>query len=503
MKILLLIFFCATISLVHSQSLRLLHPNGGEKYLQGNDILIQWEGSQPTDLHQLEYSTNSGVDWRFIDTARGSTYLWKNVPKETSKQTILRVKLLDIDSDVNVITLNGHKGIVPSICFSQNGKMLVSSSINGEIKIWSTVNGEEIQSINGHSKNRIIKVRFSQDDTKIISCGTDNNIKFWNINNGEEINSIFVDHFGIRSFSISNDYKYIATCGNDNSVKIWSYENGHLLHTLVDHKQTVYDVNFSLDDKILISVSDDYSLKVWDVINGNLLNTFKSLSRPRYIKFNKDYSTFVTGNTDNTINLWNIETGKIINRVTHKSSWISDLTICSQGNFIATGGWERELNLWDIVSGIKVKSLKGHDDHILNTSISYDNLTLASCGIDSTIKIWSLSRPIYLDQDQSDSTFTLYEEITNIENTKENNQLLTVVQKENSASLEIILDLSDNGISTVKIFNSSGMLLDTKEVTSLGSQKILLNTDSYSSGTYHVILTTPTRTETASFIVVK
>jgi VWFA-related protein len=75
------------------QSIHLIHPNGGERFLVGTDTVITWEDVLPSDTVLLDYSTNGGSSWRFItDTASGLSYNW-HVPDTPSDSCLARVSI--------------------------------------------------------------------------------------------------------------------------------------------------------------------------------------------------------------------------------------------------------------------------------------------------------------------------------------------------------------------------------------------------------------------------
>jgi formylglycine-generating enzyme required for sulfatase activity/Mg-chelatase subunit ChlD len=69
----------------------LLHPNGGEVFVAGSDTVITWTGVAPTDPVRLEYSTDNGRTWHFIDgNVTGLSYAWR-VPNTPSDECLVRV----------------------------------------------------------------------------------------------------------------------------------------------------------------------------------------------------------------------------------------------------------------------------------------------------------------------------------------------------------------------------------------------------------------------------
>ncbi len=73
------------------QTLKLIHPNGGEVFVAGSDTVITWEGVGPDAPVKLEYSTNNGTNWVTLsESATSLSYTWR-VPRTASSQCLARV----------------------------------------------------------------------------------------------------------------------------------------------------------------------------------------------------------------------------------------------------------------------------------------------------------------------------------------------------------------------------------------------------------------------------
>ncbi len=72
-------------------TVRVVHPNGGERLVAGSEAELIWEGVMPEDTVRLEYSVDGGAGWlRISDEATGLRHPWR-VPKQPSDRCLLRV----------------------------------------------------------------------------------------------------------------------------------------------------------------------------------------------------------------------------------------------------------------------------------------------------------------------------------------------------------------------------------------------------------------------------
>jgi WD40 repeat protein len=67
-----------------------------------------------------------------------------------------------------------------SVAFSPDGKYLASGSLDYNIKIWNIESRKDIITLSGHS-NWVISIEFSPDGKYLASCSSDKLVKLWNI----------------------------------------------------------------------------------------------------------------------------------------------------------------------------------------------------------------------------------------------------------------------------------------------------------------------------------
>jgi len=79
------------------------------------------------------------------------------------------------------------------------------------------------------------------------------------------------------------------------------------------HSENVSAVAFSPDGKLALSGSYDETLKLWQVESGREIRTFKGHSdQVKAVAFSPDGKLALSGSRDGTTRLWNIQTGKEI-----------------------------------------------------------------------------------------------------------------------------------------------------------------------------------------------
>jgi len=100
-----------------------------------------------------------------------------------TKQPVLRV--YDVNTSQCFVSnhLDGcHKGEIMSLAWSSDGKMYVSASVDGSIKIWDGVSSKCINTIaKAHDGTEVGSVTFTRNNKYILSSGKDSLVKLWEL----------------------------------------------------------------------------------------------------------------------------------------------------------------------------------------------------------------------------------------------------------------------------------------------------------------------------------
>ena len=65
----------------------------------------------------------------------------------------------------------------------------------------------------------------------------------------------------------------------------------------------------------------------------------------------------MSGSNDNTIKLWNVETGQEISTLTGHNSRVNSVSFSPDGKTLATGSWDNTIKLWNVETGWGLNAL--------------------------------------------------------------------------------------------------------------------------------------------------
>ncbi|RDW85905.1 hypothetical protein BP5796_04230 [Coleophoma crateriformis] len=167
------------------------------------------------------------------------------------------------------------------------------------------------------------------------------------------------------------------------------------LQTLEGHQDTVWTVAFSSDGQLLASGSFDNTIKLWDPQTGTCLRTLQGhQGLVRAVAFSSDGQLLASGSGDKTIKLWDpqSDTGTCLQTLQGHQHSVWTVAFSSEGQLLASGSGDKTIKLWDPQSdtGTCLQTLEGHQHSVWTVAFSSDGQLLASGSDDKTIKLWDL-----------------------------------------------------------------------------------------------------------------
>lgn len=206
----------------------------------------------------------------------------------------------------NMNILRGHSGSVTAVDFSSDEKYVVSSSLDGTVRLWSLELSSLLVSYTGHM------------------------LPVWDVS--------FAPEFGY----------YFASSGGDRTARLWATERSQPLRIFCGHQGDVDVVRWHPNCHYIATGSSDSTVRLWDIRNGECVRILAGhQSSITSIAFSSDGVSLATGDAGGSLATWDLRNAKRQANVFAHSGPIWSLAYCyGEGKLLASGGNDCLLQLW-------------------------------------------------------------------------------------------------------------------------------------------------------------
>ncbi|KAG8729440.1 hypothetical protein FRC11_008769, partial [Ceratobasidium sp. 423] len=295
---------------------------------------------------------------------------------------------------------------IRSASFSADRKNIVIGSDNGRIFIKRSHDGQTIIDFKAHRKV-ISSVAFSDDGKLVVSSSYDCTICIWSVDTGSRVFGPFKGHSSrVNSAAFSPDGMHLVSGSEDCTARIWAIQDHSSSQLLTGHTAAVRSVAFSPNGLQLASGSKDLTVRIWDALSGILLRSIQGHTGPvECVQFSPCGAFVFSGSHDCTVRTWNIHDGNPIgNPFKGHSKRITSIVVSPEGERIASGSLDRTVRVWHRASGELIAGpFEGHTDSVWSVEFSADGARIISASGDRTVRVWNAQGRTQRDVNDSPS----------------------------------------------------------------------------------------------------
>ena len=285
--------------------------------------------------------------------------------------------------------------------FSPKGDLFASIGYTNGIVLWD---------VKSKQKREIVIKDQSIKTFAFLPCGNilaiDNkwdDFTVWEVTETDEseIGQFTANGLGRETYTFSN-YQ-IALAGKSGIVYLWDLNHSKKPRTFTGHTGHIWGLAFSSDGKRLVSGSSDKTVRLWNVERGEEIATLP-LAEPITtvaLAFSP-CGSLIAGGMYGQLHVWCAEKLTLLHTISQPedSQRPFALTFSPCGQYLASGTWwlkgmqHMAIRLWDVATGENIHTFWGHTTDVQSLAFSPDGTLLASSGFDGTCILWNVDTHI-------------------------------------------------------------------------------------------------------------
>ena len=340
------------------------------------------------------------------------------------------------------LTLPGHTDRITAVSIApatdNTPARIFTSSLDGTTKVWNGETGQEIATLSDHNAG-ITDAAMNVAQGLFATGGQDGRIYLYDLNTLNRTNTYSSDSPNpVRAIAISRDGSKLAAAFASPPGIIWDLAGNNPPQYLFDLPTNINDITFAANDTRLTLVDENGTLSVLNaqdgtpldginhandngeaiplldlayspdesllavVLRDNRINIYQNSGaglklqgtipgQTRYtsVAFHPQNNYLVTGGSDNTAKIWDVNTGELIYTLSGHNGEVSAVAYSQDGEEIVTGSQDSIGRLWRTGTGTEPITLSGHNTAVNSLAYNSSGTRLASSSMDNIAIIWN------------------------------------------------------------------------------------------------------------------
>ena len=343
------------------------------------------------------------------------------------------VKMWDVATGLQAISLRGHREAIWSIAFSPDGHRLYSASGDHTVRVWDATplpkRSDSERAVLADFESEVHGIAFQPDGNLLAMACPDGDLEIWNALTNRRVRTIKVA--GTCCVAFSRDGKWLAA-GSFGVIHVWDVSNWKLREP-IPTGDVVNALSFHPNSGQLAAATGKF-VRIWDVNTGVQRATLRGHTNFLLgAVYSPDGRMIASAGFEGEVKVWNVEPrlpfplecwpgvpispfplivhawvitqGMPPRNLTGHVGRASCIAFSPDGRRLVSAGVDGVFHRWDTVDWNRTTIPMGRDVHVRTLAFSPDGTQVATAGSDATVRVWDAQdfHPLFALRGHTDS----------------------------------------------------------------------------------------------------
>lgn len=270
--------------------------------------------------------------------------------------------------DLKLVLPTGHVNGVSWAQFSEDGKKIITSGSDGDVKVWDASNGmllydttQTQQPGEAYQKNAML---YSPGKKKRASLSGDGMLRVWDGATDKKLMELPAPTFSHIAFSPDSRHLAVSSNAINGYTAVLNADNGAILFELRGRVNRLASAFFSIDGNRMLLSSFDNSARIWSTQLAAITAYFDGFNSPVLTAaFSHDNEHVVLGTMDGIVQIWQSSPARHLVTLQDSTIILSEAIFSPDKTKLLTiamrGVYQRITMLWDTRTGRLIEDLTG------------------------------------------------------------------------------------------------------------------------------------------------
>ncbi len=308
--------------------------------------------------------------------------------------------------ETELMSIAAHAGEALSVALSPDGRRLLSGGTDRKICVWDTKSGKQLLSLS--ASGEVNSVAFSPDGREIVSGASNGMLTVWQADTGRRLAQVkahatgglsMSEHGafdGVAHIAITPDGKRIFSSGNG-GCRVWRRGSGRLVlerKLATSAMGSSWMLTLGGGQRALLFSSKEGTpglLEIVDPATGKQFFSMRHGDRTKSVAVSPDARLCLNTDISRFIHIRRLTDGRTVGRYPVPQFGIAAAFSPDSRRF-AVGLVDNTIQVRDVKTGKLLLTLRGHSGAVASVTFSPDGRRVYSAGLDGKVKVWDALR---------------------------------------------------------------------------------------------------------------